>query len=85
MFLTRTLTAAVLLAAFMAGLGAGNVWAARRGDRVRRPVLTYAGLEVLVGLTGLALVLLGVLSLVLAVLTVRTMMAIGRGEICQPE
>jgi tellurite resistance protein len=35
--------------------------------------------------TGLALVLLGVLSLVLALLTVRTVMAIGRGEICQPE
>jgi tellurite resistance protein len=35
--------------------------------------------------TGISLVLLGVLSLVLIVLTVRTVMAIGRGEICQPE
>lgn len=34
---------------------------------------------------GLALVLLGVLSLVLLLLTARTVMAIGRGEICQPE
>jgi tellurite resistance protein len=34
---------------------------------------------------GLAMVFLGVLSLVLVLLTVRTVMAIGRGEICQPE
>lgn len=33
----------------------------------------------------LALVLLAVLSLVLALLTARTLMAVGRGEICQPE
>jgi tellurite resistance protein len=33
----------------------------------------------------LSLVLLGVLSIVLVLLTVRTLMAISRGEICQPE
>lgn len=33
----------------------------------------------------LSLVLLGVLSIVLALLTARTFLAIGRGEICQPE
>ena len=33
----------------------------------------------------LSLVLLGVLSVVLVLLTVRTFLAVGRGEICQPE
>ena len=47
----------LVLAAFMAGLGAGNAWAARFGGRVRRPLLAYAILELLVGVTGFGLVL----------------------------
>jgi hypothetical protein len=47
----------LVLAAFMIGLCAGNGLAGRYGSRVRRPVLAYAGLEVLVGATGLGLVL----------------------------
>lgn len=35
--------------------------------------------------TGLAMVLLAVLSIVLALLTGRTLLAVSRGEICQPE
>ncbi len=37
------------------------------------------------GFASLSLVLLGVLSVVLVLLTVRTFLAVGRGEICQPE
>jgi spermidine synthase len=48
----------IVLAAFMAGLAAGNAWAARSGARLRRPVLTYALLEALIGTTGFGLVLL---------------------------
>jgi spermidine synthase len=48
----------VVLAAFMAGLGAGNAWAAHFGGRIRRPLLSYAGLEFLVGATGIGLVLI---------------------------
>jgi spermidine synthase len=47
----------LVLAAFMTGLGAGNAWAARFGGRVRRPVLAYAGIELLVGAAGFGLVL----------------------------
>jgi spermidine synthase len=47
----------VVLAAFMAGLGAGNAWAARFGGRIPRPLRAYAGLELLVGTTGFGLVL----------------------------
>jgi predicted membrane-bound spermidine synthase len=47
----------LVLAAFMAGLGAGNAWAARFGGRIRRPLLAYAGIEFFVGVTGYGLVL----------------------------
>jgi spermidine synthase len=47
----------LVTAAFMAGLATGNAWAARRGSRVRRPLVAYAVLEVLVAATGLGLVL----------------------------
>jgi predicted membrane-bound spermidine synthase len=47
----------LVMAAFMAGLATGNTWAALRGQRLRRPLVAYAVLEVLVGATGLALVL----------------------------
>jgi tellurite resistance protein len=51
--------------------------------------ITIATLEMTERIGGafasLSLVLLGVLSIVLVLLTVRTLMAISRGEICQPE
>lgn len=43
----------VVLSGFMAGLAAGNALAAIAGPRVRRLLVTYAGLEVLVATTGL--------------------------------
>jgi predicted membrane-bound spermidine synthase len=48
----------VVLGAYMAGLAAGNGLAARFGDRILRPLRFSALLEVAIGLTGLALVLL---------------------------
>ncbi|MBI3932651.1 MAG: spermidine synthase [Acidobacteria bacterium] len=48
----------LVMAAFMAGLAAGNAWAAERGGRVARPLRAYALLETVVGVSGLALVLL---------------------------
>lgn len=48
---------AVVLASFMAGLALGNLAAARLGAQLRRPLLVYAGLEVLIASTGLTLVL----------------------------
>jgi len=49
-------------------------------------IATLAMTEQLGGaFASLGLVLLGVLSIVLALLTARTFLAIGRGEICQPE
>ncbi len=48
---------ALVTASFMAGLAIGNAAVARWGSRVRRPLIAYAGLEVLVAATGLALVL----------------------------
>ena len=48
----------IVLASFMAGLGAGNAIAARYGKRLRRPLQFYAVIEGIVGLTGLAIVVL---------------------------
>ncbi len=48
---------ALVTASFMAGLAIGNAGVTRWGRRVRQPLLAYAGLEVLVGVTGLGLVL----------------------------
>ena len=48
---------AVVLAAFMAGLALGNAAVAYRGHRARRPIRAYAALELVIGATGLALVL----------------------------
>ncbi len=50
-------TSAIVLGAFMAGLALGNALAGTYGPRLRSPILTYAALELLIGLTGLALVL----------------------------
>ena len=47
---------ALVTASFMAGLAIGNAAVTRWGRRVRRPLLAYAGLEVLVGVTGVSLV-----------------------------
>jgi spermidine synthase len=46
----------IVLAAFMCGLGLGNVWVFRFGRALRRPERVYALLEVLVGSGGLTLV-----------------------------
>jgi spermidine synthase len=47
----------LVLAAFMAGLAAGNALAIRAADRARRPLRTYALLEAAVGGSGVLLVL----------------------------
>lgn len=47
----------IVLASFMAGLAGGSALAARYGRRVRRPLRLYALIEVAVGLTGVAIVL----------------------------
>ena len=49
---------ALVTASFMAGLAIGNAAVARWGRRVRRPLLAYAALELVVGATGVGLVLL---------------------------
>ena len=46
----------LVLAAFMVGLALGNVLAGRIGDRLRRPLHVYAAIEVLIAVTGVALV-----------------------------
>jgi predicted membrane-bound spermidine synthase len=46
----------VVLAAFMAGLAAGNGMAGRLAGRLRRPLRAYAGLELAIAALGLALV-----------------------------
>jgi spermidine synthase len=47
----------VVLAAFMGGIGLGNLVAAVRGRFVRQPLRLYAALEVVVGVFGLGVVL----------------------------
>lgn len=47
----------VVLSAFMAGLALGNALAVRRADGLRRPLVAYGILELVVGLSGLAIVL----------------------------
>src|SRR5512134_3772332 len=47
---------ALVTASFMAGLAVGNAAVARWGGRATRPLATYAALEVLVGVSGVALV-----------------------------
>jgi predicted membrane-bound spermidine synthase len=50
--------ASLVLASFMAGLALGNTLAARHGPRLRRPLRFYALLELVIGASGLGLVLL---------------------------
>ncbi len=45
---------AMVLAAFMGGLGLGYAWLGRRADRVARPLSFYAGLEAFIALWALA-------------------------------
>lgn len=57
----------LVLAAFMGGLATGNALAAALGPRVRRLLVAYAGLEVVIAVTGVGLVAgLPVLTPVLA-------------------
>jgi spermidine synthase len=48
----------LVLAAFMGGLALGNALAGRLGHQIRRPLRFYAGLEIIIGVTGVGLVLL---------------------------
>jgi spermidine synthase len=57
-FGTSTPAVTTVLAAFMAGLGLGNVWLGRRADRVTRPLLLYARIEGGIAIFGLAVSLL---------------------------
>ena len=46
----------LVLASFMAGLAAGNAWVSLRGEAIKRPVRVYAVLELVIALTGTAIV-----------------------------
>jgi spermidine synthase len=46
----------LVLSSFMGGLAVGNGLVARLGDRLRRPILAYAGLEVAIAVTGAGIV-----------------------------
>src|SRR5438105_1910286 len=48
----------LVLSSFMGGLALGNLAAGRIGRRVVRPIRVYALLELIIGVTGVALVLL---------------------------
>ena len=47
---------ALVLSSFMAGLALGNGLTARFGHRIRRPIAFYAGLELVIAISGVALV-----------------------------
>jgi spermidine synthase len=47
----------LVLSGFMGGLALGSAIAVWRGDRIRSPVLTYAGLEIVIGVAGVSLAL----------------------------
>jgi len=49
---------AIVLASFMGGLALGNALSARYAQRIPRPIVAYARLEILIAVTGLGLVLL---------------------------
>ncbi len=54
-FGSSSLAVATVVTGFMGGLGLGAWWAARWGDRVRRPLLAYAAVEAAVALWALLL------------------------------
>jgi len=49
---------ALVVSSYMAGLAVGNGLAARYGRRLENPIVVYAGLELAIGVSGMALVLL---------------------------
>ena len=53
-FGTTTPAISTVLAAFMAGLALGNLLFGRRADRAEKPLRLYQGLEIGIGITGLA-------------------------------
>jgi spermidine synthase len=53
-FGATTIAVSVVLAAFMGGLALGSAWAARVASRIRRPLRTYAWIEIAIGLYALA-------------------------------
>jgi spermidine synthase len=53
-FGTSEFALAVILAAYLAGLSLGAAVASRMVDRIRRPILTYAVLELVIAVTALA-------------------------------
>lgn len=55
-FGNSVVASSIVLASFMAGLAIGNGAMARYGSRVPKPLYIYAGLEVAIALTGIALV-----------------------------
>ncbi|HET9793109.1 MAG TPA: fused MFS/spermidine synthase [Thermoanaerobaculia bacterium] len=57
-FGVTTLATATLLAVFMAGLGLGSAWAAKRMANLRRPLFAYGAVEAGIGLFALATPLL---------------------------
>ncbi|MDH3507037.1 MAG: spermidine synthase [Gammaproteobacteria bacterium] len=50
-------SASLVLGAFMAGIALGNALTAGLGSRIKRPIFLYAGLELVIGVVGAALVL----------------------------
>ena len=48
----------LVLASFMGGLALGNASVIRAGSRIQRPIALYAGLELVIGVTGVSLVYL---------------------------
>src|SRR5437879_10309374 len=57
-FGATTLAVSAVLAAFMGGLALGSALAARLAPRIVKPLLTYAAIEVVVGLYAIAVPLL---------------------------
>lgn len=49
---------ALVVSSYMAGLAVGNGLAARHGERIKRPIRVYAGLELVIAASGLTLVVL---------------------------
>ena len=50
-------SAALVLSGFMAGLALGNFLVARYGHKINRPLFFYAALEIMIGVSGMSLVL----------------------------
>ena len=57
-FGSSVLAASIVLTSFMAGLALGSGLAAFKSDRIRNPLRLFAVLEIVIGLSGLFIVLL---------------------------